>query len=174
MKLNKEYKEIARDILEDKNYELLKNDVHHGSNRYAHCKRVAYLSYLMAKLFKGNCHETVRAGLLHDFFYGNTHDVENSYFNHPKTSINNAKEYFQINKNEEDIIKTHMYHYALLRDLIPFGKKEVKSKELKPTSKEGKIVCFSDLLVSVFECGIFKVRYSLSLYLIFIINNIRY
>ena len=70
MSLNKEYKEFSEDILNNDNFLVLKNDVHHGTNKYDHCKRVSYLSFLFTKLFKGNSKEATRAGLLHDFFYG--------------------------------------------------------------------------------------------------------
>ena len=40
--------------------------------------------------------------------------------------------------------------------------------------EEGKIVCLADLLASVYEVGVFKVRYSVCLYLLFVFNIIRY
>ena len=177
MKLNREYKEIANNILENKQFLELKNDNHHGSNRYDHCKRVSYLSFLIAKIFKGNTEEVIISGLLHDFFHGTTNSsAEISYLTHPYMSANNAKKYFDINKDEEDIIKTHMYHYALVKNAFPFINKreKVNAKEYKPTSKEGYIVCISDLLVSIFEVGIFKVRYTACLYFIFLVNLINY
>ena len=99
MSLNKEYKEISDDILNNDNFSILKNDVHHGTNKYDHCKRVSYLSFLLTKLFKGNSESAARAGLLHDFFYGcRTEKEENDYLRHPKTSSNNAKKYFSISE----------------------------------------------------------------------------
>ena len=173
MKLNKEYKEITRDIINNEYFTALKNDTHHGTNRYDHCKRVSYLSFLMTKLLRGKSEDAAKAGLLHDFFFGNT---ANSYLNHPKTSAINAKKYFSINDFEAEIIETHMYHYALVKKALPFINHDDKviAKDYKPKSKEGYIVCISDLLVSIFELGFFKVRYSFCLYLIFIINIIRY
>lgn len=171
MKLNKEYKEITRDILENEEFLTLKDDTHHGTNRYDHCKRVSYLSFLMAKLFKGNCENVVKAGLLHDFFHGSS-----SYLDHPKKSVENAKKEFEITDKEVNIIETHMYHYALLKKTFPFinNKEKVNAKEYKPTCKEGFIVCISDLLVSIFECGVFKVRYNTCLYVLFLINLLHY
>ena len=168
MKLNKEFKEYTRDILENEDFKLLKNDSHHGTNRYDHCKRVSYLSFLISKIFKGNSERAIKAGLLHDYFHGTS-----SYLEHPSICALNAKEHFNITA---EIIKTHMYHYALVQKLNPFKGKEDKknAKEYRPTSKEGVIVCVSDLLVSIFECGIFKVRYNACLYILFIINLMRY
>ncbi len=177
MKINKEYKEITNDILNDKNFIKLKDDNHHGSNRYEHCKRVSYLSFLIAKIFKGNTEEAAVSGLLHDFFNGVTNSTDDiSYLTHPYTSAINAKKYFNINENEENIIKTHMYHYALVKHAFPFINKreKVNAKDYKPTSKEGYIVCLSDLLVSIYEVGVFKVRYKACLYFIFLINLFNY
>ena len=177
MKLNREYKEISNDILNNEYFKLLKNDIHHGTNKYDHCKRVSYLSFLMSKIFKGNSSDVIRAGLLHDFFFRNRCSKdENSYLNHPMISARNAKKYFEINDKEEKIIETHMYHYAIIKRLTPFIKEEEKSylKENRPKNKEGIIVCVSDLLVSIFECCLFKIRYSFCLYTIFFMNIIRY
>ncbi len=177
MSFNKEYKEISEPILNNANFVKLKDDNHHGSTRYDHCRRVSYLSFLMAKIFKGNCKNVVEAGLLHDFFHGNTNSNESiTYLTHPKTSVENAKKYFELNKEEEEIIETHMYHYALVKNAFPFINKgeKVKAKEYKPKSKEGAIVCISDLLVSIFEVARFKVRYNTCLYILFAINLMRY
>ena len=177
MKINKEYKELTNDIINNENFELLKNDVHHGSNKYDHCKRVSYLSFLISKLFKCNYKNAARAGLLHDFFFGcRTAKDENDYFKHPKTSAENAKRFFNITNKEENIIKSHMYHYALIKKLSHFIKEEdeIYFKDNKPKDKESIIVCVSDLLVSIFEVCAFKVRYNVCLYILFIMNIFRY
>ena len=177
MSINKEYKELTNDLLFDSNFELLKNDVHHGSNKYDHCKRVSYLSFLIAKLTKANYKNVARAGLLHDFFYGSrTSKKEIDYLRHPITSADNAKKFFKINDCEEEIIKSHMFHHALIKRLSPFMKEEDKIYfiENKPKSKESVIVCVSDLLVSFYEVFAYKIRYNTLLYTIFILNLTRY
>lgn len=177
MKFNKEYKALTSEILDNEAFLSLKNDNHHGSNRYDHCRRVSYLSYLIAKMCKANQEEAAISGLLHDFFHGTTNEREEiNYLNHPKESAKNAKEIFNITDDEANIIETHMYHYALVKKALPFinSDKKVSAKEYKPKSKEGYIVCLSDLLVSIFEVGIFKVRYSVCLYLLFLINIMNY
>ena len=96
MKINKEYRELTDEIINNQDFKFLKNDVHHGTNKYEHCKRVAYLSFLMSKIFKGNTKVITKAGLLHDFFYGErTTKEENSYLKHPMTSAKNAIEYLR-------------------------------------------------------------------------------
>ena len=176
MKLSKEYKEITSDILNDEHFLELKNYRHHGTNRYDHCKRVSHVSFLLAKILKANVDDAVKAGLLHDFFLGSSSQEENSYLNHPKKCAENAKEYFNINDFEANIIETHMYHYALTKKVFPFINRDAKvnAKEYKPTSREGKIVCLADLIASIYEVGVFKVRYSVCLYLLFVFNIIRY
>ncbi len=174
MKINKEYREICENILNEEHFMSLKNDIHHGTNRYDHSKRVAHLSYLLTKLFKGNVKNATRAGLLHDFFNGNAKDSEElSYLNHPLVSVENAKKYFDISKEEENIIKSHMYHYALVKKVTNVKGKN-KENVFKPTSKEGKIVCLADLLVSAYEGIVFEGRYAAALYFVFLINLIRY
>lgn len=175
MSLNKEYKKIVNPILYDESFILLKNDNHHGTNKYDHCKRVSYLSFLMSKIFKGNSKDVARAGLLHDFFYGSrTSCEENDYLKHPKTSIVNAKKHFIINEMEESIIESHMYHHALIKMVTPFTKDEDKKyfKEFRPKNKESVIVCISDLLVSFYEVCVYKVKYSTALYMLFLFNNL--
>ena len=176
MSLNKEYEKIANPIIYDEKFIILKNDNHHGTNKYDHCKRVGYLSYLLSKIFRGNSKEVIRAGLLHDFFYGSRlSKEENDYLKHPKTSTMNAKKYFNINNLEASIIDSHMYHYALIKRITPFMNDDDKKyfNESKPKNKESIIVCVSDLLVSLYEVFVYKVRYSTSLYMIFLLNNIR-
>ncbi len=173
MKLKNEYREIIKNMVDNENFLLLKNDIHHGSTRYDHCKRVSYLSYLVTKMFKGNSKDAAISGLLHDFFHGNTNENEDiSYLNHPKISVKNAKLYFDINENEANIIETHMYHYALVKNAFPFINKreKVNATKYKPKSKEGYIVCLCDLLVSIYETLVFKVKYKMCLYIIFAFN----
>ncbi len=173
MKLNKEYRELSENILNEEHFEVLKNEVHHGTNRYDHCKRVAHLSFIMAKLFKGNTKTVTRAGLLHDFFLGNhKSNPDASYINHPKVSAQNAKKYFNLSETEQEAIETHMYHYMLVKNTFSLKKDDIK--KYKPKSKEGKIVCASDLLVSIFECLFFGAKYATGVYFLFIFNLIRY
>lgn len=177
MSINKEFNKLTRDILLDEKFLLLKKDVHHGSNKYDHCKRVSYLSFLLAKLLKANCKNTTRAGLLHDFFYGSrTSKEENDYLKHPKTSANNARQFFGINEQEGQIIESHMYHHALCKRILPFMNEDDKKYFInnKPKNKESVIVCLSDLLVSIYEVCVYKVRYNTCLYVLFLVNIMHY
>lgn len=176
MNLNKEYKKIVNPIIYNENFIVLKNDNHHGTTKYNHCKRVSYLSFLLSKIFKCNSKSVARAGLLHDFFYGTrTSKAENDYLRHPRTSVENAKKYFKINNIEESIIESHMYHHALIKRITPFMNDEDKGYfyNCKPQNKESVIVCIADLLVSIYEVCIYKVKYSFALYILFLVNNIK-
>jgi len=173
MKNKKEYYKLAESILNNEQFITLKNDIHHGTNKYDHCNRVAYVSYRLAKIFKANQADVVTAGLLHDFFFGErTHKVENSYLNHPKTSSANAKNYFNISDKVAKDIETHMFHHVLIKKILPFinYKEKATIKDNKPNSKEGAIICFSEFLVSIYEFERFKLSYSASIIWIFIIN----
>ena len=170
---DEEFLELAKDILNDEKFKLLKKDRHHGSNKYDHCKRVSYMSYKIAKFFNIDYKSIVRPALLHDFFYGERKEKpENSYLEHPKTSAANAKYYFNVNEKEQSIIRTHMFHHLILRKLFPFINlhENAKLKDNKPESKEGWIVCFSDLLVSIGEASKYKINYGVYVFFLFLFN----
>ena len=172
---NEEFEILAKDILEDEKFKLLKKDRHHGTNKYDHCTRVGYVSYKLAKFFNCDYKSIVKPALLHDFFYGErTEKPENNYLAHPITSAENAKHYFNATKKEQDIIKTHMFHFAFLRTLFPFIalKQKPELKKNTPRSKEAWIVCAADLVVSVREFTEFKLSYSVAVLTLFFINFI--
>lgn len=158
---DKKYTAIVENILFNSNFVKLKNDDHHGTNKYDHCRRVSYISYKIARLLHCDYKATARAGLLHDFFYGTRKESnENSYLNHPITSARNAKKYFAINKKEESIIRTHMFHQILIKKIFPFinRKEHAKVWESKPTCIEGWIVCMTDMFVAFYELFLYKVK----------------
>ena len=175
MKFNKEYNKNIESILYSENFIKLKKDTHHGTTKYAHSKRVAYLSFLLAKIFKADSYSVSRAGILHDFFYGTRlENDENSYLKHPIVAANNAINYFHITEKEANIIKSHMYHYDILKHIITRKNDEVNEYYIKykPKDRESVIVCISDLLVSLYEGIMYKVRYNCALYMLFLINVI--
>lgn len=170
-----EYYEIVEDIINNKHFLKTKEDIHHGSNKYEHLIRVSKCSFVLGKIFKADINSVTRAGILHDFFFGTRKEKEeNSYLNHPHTAAFNARIYFNITPLEEEAIKTHMYHHVLLKKVIPFinRKESAKLKENKPTSKEGWIVCISDLIVSLFECQRFELTYLANLTCLILLNVI--
>ncbi len=168
-----EFDFLVKDILEDEHFLETKKDLHHGTSKYEHSLRVARLSYKLSKIFKADSKIATRAGLLHDFFFGTRKEKpENSYLRHPVTAANNAKKYFNVSDVEAEAIKTHMFHQVLLKKVFPFVNRKEKAsiKEFKPKSKEGWIICASDLLVSVIECERFQFTYAANVLLLLILN----
>lgn len=176
-KANVEFESLVSDILENKYFLETKHDLHHGTSKYEHSIRVAKLSYKLSKIFKADTKSTARAGLLHDFFFGTRKEKpENSYLKHPVTASENAKKYFNVSKLESEAIKTHMFHQVLLKKLFPFINRKEKAsiKEFKPKSKEGWIICASDLIVSIMECERFQFIYVANVALLLVFNIIMF
>ena len=172
-----EFDEIVSDILENEYFIETKKDLQHGTSKYEHSLRVAKLSYKLSKFFKADVKSTTRAGLLHDFFFGTRKEKpENSYLRHPVTAAENAKKYFNVSEVEAEAIKTHMFHQVFLKKLFPFINRKEKAsiKEFKPKSKEGWIICASDLLVSIMECERFQFTYAANIALLLIFNIIMF
>lgn len=174
-KMNIEFESLVSDILNNENFLETKHDLHHGTSKYEHSIRVAKLSYRLSKFFNADVRSTARAGLLHDFFFGTRKEKpENSYLRHPVTASNNARKYFNVSKKEAEAIKTHMFHQVLLKKLFPFinHKEKVSLKEFKPKSKEGWIICASDLIISIIECERFQFSYVANVTILFVLNII--
>lgn len=170
-----EYREITKNIINNQKFIETKDDFHHGSSKYEHLIRVSKCSFILGKIFKADIKSVTRAGLLHDFFFGSRKTKrENSYLNHPKTAAKNAKIYFNINRLEEEAITSHMYHHVILKKIFPFinRKEKAKIKDFKPKSKEGWIVCISDLLVSIVETIRYEFSYAAKLSFLIIMSAI--
>lgn len=176
-KTNCEFESLVSDILNNPYFLETKKDLHHGTSKYEHSLRVARLSYKLGKTFNADIKATARAGLLHDFFFGTRKEKpENSYLRHPVTAANNAKKYFNVSDLEAQAIKTHMFHQVLLKNMLPFvpWKEKVSVKEFKPKSKEGWIICASDLIVSVLECERFQFTYMANVAMLLIFNMLMF
>ena len=63
-----EFDEIAKSIIYTDKYQSLKDEPHHGLNRYIHCLNVAKMTYNLARLFKLDYISATRGALLHDYF----------------------------------------------------------------------------------------------------------
>ncbi|MCI9281179.1 MAG: HD domain-containing protein [Bacilli bacterium] len=176
-KTNIEFENLVSDILENEYFLETKKDIHHGTSKYEHSIRVAKLSYNLSKIFKVDRKATARAGLLHDFFFGTRKEKpENSYLRHPVTASINAKKYFNVSELESEAIKTHMFHQVLFKKIFPFinHKEKASIKEFKPKSKEGWIICASDMIVSIMECERFQFSYVANVALLLVFNIIMF
>ena len=152
------FREIQKDIIKDKKYQSLKNDYHHGLNRYDHLMKVAKGTFYITKILKLDYISATRGALLHDYFNEIEYlDVKglNKPRIHPFLALNNAKKIFVLNLLEENIIISHMY---------PIGK-------IKPSYLESWVVTLVDKSVATYEYIFYKYKEKLLLYIIFIINN---
>ena len=158
-KNKKEFNDIIENIINNNNYKVISDDIHHGTSKLEHCQRVAACSYFVAKKLRLDYKAATRGALLHDFFVGGRKDFEqNSYLNHPNTSVKNASKYFDVSNHEKDIIKTHMFHYLFAKKILRFIEPHEDANLLKsrPKSAEAWVVCGSDMLVSGYEWLRFK------------------
>ena len=138
--LEKEYLEIARDILRHEEFLRLKEYFHHDSSIYDHVCRVSYLSYKICKYLKLDYRSATRGALLHDFFLYDWRnhdrpDLPREKFHglaHPAVALANAGKYFTLNDIERDIIIKHMWPLTI----VP------------PKYKEAYIVSFADKYLS--------------------------
>ena len=152
---------ISSDIINKEKYQSLKDDPHHGLNRYIHSMRVAKNTYRLAKLFKLDYVSATRGALLHDYFndyeYRSTKGLKKGAM-HPIIALNNARREYNLNEKEENIIASHMF---------PMG-------DIKPNCRESWLVTTVDKLVALRECGIYKIREQLGLWVLFIINVMKF
>ncbi|MCK5197594.1 MAG: hypothetical protein KAR21_04550, partial [Spirochaetales bacterium] len=138
-----EFKNICKDIIENPQYQKLKDIKHHDKDIYTHNLKVAWISYLTAKRLKLHVHEMVRGALLHDFFFydwrvkGAKDEFLPHGFTHPFVSRRNAEKVFgHITPIERDIIMKHMWPLTVIPPrypesfLVSFIDKLVAGKEV--------------------------------------------
>ncbi len=116
---NKEFMDMIQDILDNKEFQKLKNYHHHEHSIYEHSLLVAWMSFRIGTQLnsniKINIRDLVRGALLHDFFLydwrtegpasGKIHAFE-----HPKEAYKNSARYFSpITSIQKDIILKHMW-----------------------------------------------------------------
>ncbi len=113
---------MTKDILTNDTFRTLDSYEHH---RYIsileHSIHVSFLSYLLAKRLSVDPYSMTRGALLHDFYLYDWHDrnpesktgIQLHGFKHPKIALNNAKNHFDINAVETDIIEKHMWPLTL-------------------------------------------------------------
>ena len=148
--LDRQYINIVRDILDNKEFDKMSEIVHHGLDRKGHSLRVSYYSYRVAKLLGLDYQGAARAGLLHDFFFENNQKSNmpkrlKTLVEHPNYALDNAMKYFDLTEVEKDIIQSHMF---------PIGIK-------LPRYAEGWLVNFVDDVVAINEV-VYKTRTKLS------------
>ena len=151
------FNEICNNITNSYKYQSLKNDYHHGLNRYIHIMHVARGTYIISKIFGLDYISATRGALLHDYFN------EGEYLDivgldkpriHPFLALNNSLKEHDLNIIERNIIISHMYPIGLIRPLF----------------FESWIVTCIDKIVATYEYINYKFKDKLVLEFIFILN----
>lgn len=137
---DREYMSYVEDLINTEEVQSLGEFTqHHYSTRLDHSISVSYLSYRLAKKWKGNARATARAGLLHDLFFYDwrTEDYDGGThaYVHPRVAVKNAEKLTELSDLERDIIVKHMW----LATIAP------------PRYKESYIVTFVDKYCAVNE-----------------------
>ena len=148
MKKIEEFNSLIDDIVNNKKFIKLKEQPHHGINRYEHSMRVSRWTYKICKLLKSKkTKEITRASLLHDFYTDDdlTGNGLQRLGRHPKVALQNSLKYYELNDIQKDIIKTHMFPCNL--DI--------------PKYKESWLISCIDKVVSTYE----MLRFKLPLYI---------
>lgn len=120
---------------------------HRGTSVYEHSIGVAYTSYFIAHHIpiRFNEQSLVRGALLHDYFLYDWHIEDDSHkwhgFCHPRIAKEKAREDYEINDLEANIIHRHMF------PLTP----------IPPKYREGVLVSIMDKVCAV--CEMLNIRY---------------
>jgi uncharacterized protein len=113
----REFFSYIEDLIHSDPVSEMKTVVHHGdTTTFEHCLNVAYYNYRICKRLGLNARAGARAGLLHDLFLYDWHDVALSDLHgirHPKRASANAELYFSITALEKEIIEKHMFPLTL-------------------------------------------------------------
>ena len=145
---DRDYIACVKDILEDPVFCSMANYIQHGTtSTREHCVQVSYCAYTIARMLHANYTCVARAGLLHDLFLYDWHDlrVEEGTpfwklhgFTHPRKALKNAERHFHLNKVEKDCILCHMWPMTI----IP------------PKFTEGYILCYADKYCAAAEVAV--------------------
>lgn len=133
---DREFRSTIKDIAQHPVVRQMKHYPHHGSTScYKHCLRVAYQNYVLCRKLRLDARSAARAGMLHDLFLydWHTHAKETGErwhgLKHPEKAYRNARELFELNRTEQDIIRNHMWPITVCK---------------MPRTKEGWITVFTD------------------------------
>ncbi|MFA5528248.1 MAG: HD domain-containing protein [Peptostreptococcales bacterium] len=141
----REFALLAREIVNNEEYQKMKSIKHHHESVYKHSVSTAYMSYNLAKRLNLDYISITRGCLLHDFFLykfkrGKGLRIISAPFihmrKHPLIALENALRHFSLNSKECNIIRSHMFPVGL------------------PKSREAWIVTFVDKFSATIEYSI--------------------
>lgn len=160
-KQKEEFNSLVQDIVDNKRFNKLNTELHHGITRYEHSMRVARWTYKVCNFLKmKNKNDVTRAALLHDFYINEelvSKRGSSKLGEHPTVALENSKKYFKISNMQADIIKTHMFPCNF--DI--------------PKYKESWLVSGIDKAVSTYEMLRFKSPLYAGIYVLFLFEMIR-
>jgi len=144
IKIMKEIREAASDILTSPNFLSSDNNIQHGNiSVMKHSKKVACASLALCRALRIKADERaiMRGALLHDYFLYDWHTPEyGGFWNlhgfyHPGRALKNAEKEYALSDRERDIIRKHMWPLTI----VP------------PRYKEAWIVTVADKYISTTE-----------------------
>lgn len=162
-RLDREFLAAVADVIGHEDVRRMGRIRHHDGSTLAHSLAVAVASYRAARLLGLDARSTARGALLHDFFLYDWRDgVRRGHATrHARVALANARERFDLNGVEADIILTHMW---------PVGGPFYSYRESALVSAMDKAVAARDLavmaaagLMSAAAAAVSRVRSSLSL-----------
>ncbi len=142
--------DLLSKLRDDKKVLEMKKYIQHGSiSTYDHVESVTRVSYWMNRRFHLGANEKrlVIGAFLHDFYLYDWHkDSEGLHgFYHPGIACRNAVEQFEIDKNVQNIIKSHMWPLTITS---------------LPLCREAWIVCMADKYISTKETLLCRRKYN--------------
>lgn len=141
---NQSVHKYGEDILKSANFMSSAQNIQHGTmSVQRHSIQVAKYSLVIAKKLGIKCNKRtlIRGALLHDYFLYDWHDPEHKGLTnlhglyHPGIALQNAKREYKLSKQEQDVIKKHMWPLTV----VP------------PTCREAWIVSMADKYCSLME-----------------------
>ncbi len=154
-----EFQNITNDILNNRIFNDLKDELHHGISRYQHCLRVAKGTYYITKKLNMDYERATRAALLHDFYKDTdtiNYTTKETFKIHPDIALENAKKYFDLDYKQENIIASHMFPVC----------------KTMPKYQEAWITSIVDKGVAIYEMYRFKASLVMGIWILFIFNII--
>ena len=110
-----EFHEYVKDLTMSNTVMQMDNYMQHGDiTTLEHVIAVSYTAFILAKKWNADVRSAVRGAMLHDLYLYDWHIKTPEHtplthtFNHPKTSVANAKKYFDPTEKELKIVRTHM------------------------------------------------------------------
>ena len=113
-----EYYSSVSDIIGCRQLIRLRSITHHiSTTRFQHCLNVSYYSWLVCRKLGLNARSAARAGLLHDLFFYDRKEYNNSREKgqlshsamHAFIAVQNAAELTPLTPLERDMIEKHMW-----------------------------------------------------------------